>query len=459
MLIELGWYVHCLKFNGAQYMKKQALATCCSTLVLTWVVNTVAVADASSNTDVTGRPYYVTAKDEDDTNTPLLSPPQDTKGTPYRLSHSLGLSPDSRIQIDGFMSAGVAHMDSTQEYTLPDQGIVGDNYNFSVLSVLGLQVTANLMKNLSIVGQVVATGNNANGNTPYSVNLDYGYVRYVISNVEMRVGRLRWPVFLYSTTQEIGYTYPWITLPNEVYGIVPFYNINGFDTIYKQSFGNSGWSTTIEPYIGSNWSQFNYYNTQITSDDINVPVANYTENSVIGGVASIGNQYVTLRGTYAHLSLTGKVDAAQTGQTTTFIDNQSDSFYSLASQFFYRGLILEGEFAHRNTPVPLAQLGGFYAMLGYKVSGFLPNLTYGRMWTDNTNALEQASGSEATELPQKQESLTLGLDYYLNNNIVFKGSIGDVRPLGGTRGFFDTVDPSSLHRNNWLYMVSVDAIF
>jgi hypothetical protein len=441
-------------------MKKKVLVSCSSALVLAAVLGSTAFAAQQQN-----RPHYVSAVDTQDQAVPKLSS-KDIAGeqggqTPYRLSHSLGLSPKSRVKINGFMSAGVARISSKKNYQIPEHGSVGDNYNFNALSLMGLQFTARLVQNLSVVAQLVANGDNTNGSRAYSVNLDYGYARYEVEGAEIRAGRFRLPAFLYSSTQEIGYTFPWVTLPNEVYRIVPFNNTNGLDTVYKHALGSGGWNVSIEPYIGSSTSQFDLYLDTDTSDQNTVPTGSFQENSMVGTVVTFGDKYLTFRGTYTHLKLSGDVtafDPQGNFVNQQIVHDQSDDFYSFGGKFLYKGIMAVGEFAHRNTPTPLASLSGFYGMIGYKASGFLPNFTYGRIWTTNENALEQ-NAQVATESPQKQESYTLGLDYYLNSNIVFKGSIGDIRPLGGTRGLFDTVEPSELKTNNWLYMVGVDAIF
>ena len=440
-------------------MRKQLAV--CSTLVLGAALGTTALGAPQQQAS---RPHYVSAK-PDNQAVPKLNP-KDVAGAqggdkPFRLSHKLGLNPNSRVKIDGFMSAGVAHISSKRNYLIPEHGAVGNNYNFNALSLLGLQFTAKLVENLSVVAQIVANGDNTNGNTAYSVNLDYGYARYEVKGFEFRTGRFRLPSFMYSATQEIGYTFPWVTLPNEVYRIVPFENTNGFDTVYRYGFGKGGWNATFEPYIGSSSSKADLYLDTDTSDTNAVPTAHFDENSMAGAVVTLGNKYVTFRGTYTHLKLSGSVTGFDTAGNLTHIQvvhNQSDEFYSFGTKLLLKGIMVVGEFAHRETPDPLASLSGYYAMIGYKAAGFLPNLTYGRLWTTNTNALAQ-DATRATERPMKQESYTLGLDYYLNSNIVFKGSIGDIRPLGGTRGLFDTVEPNNLKRNNWLYMMGIDAIF
>lgn len=457
---------------------KKAFLAYSSPLILTMVCCGVTVDSFAQD-----KPHYVEAQDNvgnnssnPDTVVPKLSPDQVTSITsgsdgssntgPYRLSHSLGLTQGSRIKVNGFVSAGVAHTDSSKDYQIPGHGNVGNHFNFNTLSLLGVQLTAKLYKGLSVVGQVVANGDDTNGNTAYSVNLDYGFVRYAFNDkYQIQAGRFRLPAFLYSQTQEIGYTYPWVVLPNEVYRIVPFANMNGFDTIMKFAIGSS-WNVSFQPYVGSSRSEFDLYNSSAPDDTYAVQTAKFQENDLIGIVVGASNKYITLRGTYAHLKLTGTVDLFNNGafQSSKFVNNQSDSFYSFGAKLNYKGLQASSEYAHRETPAPLASLSGVYGMLGYKFFGILPNFTYARIWTTNKSSL-RAPGStpttpaDATELAQEQESYTLGLNYYLNSNVVFKTSVADVRPLDGTRGLFDTVQPGQLKKNNMLYMVGIDAIF
>jgi hypothetical protein len=470
-----------MPIKGVITLIKKAFLSYSSPLILMMATLSVQAKADSSATDASN-PYYVQAQDDvDTTNTssvPKLSADQvssvlpQSGNEPYRLANGLGLSKDSRFKMNGFVSAGAAHTSSKKDYQIPGHGTVGNNVNFNALSLLGMQVTANLNKRLSVVAQVLANGDSTNGNTAYSAQLDYGFVRYAINDsYEVRAGRFRLPAFLFSSTQEIGYSFPWVVLPNEVYRIVPFNNINGFDTLARYAVGKSGWNITLEPYVGSSRSKFDLYNSSLPSDTYSTPTAKFEENSLFGIVAEASNKYVTLRGTYAHLSLTGDVDFFESDDAGSgsflhnqFVKNQEDYFYSFGTKVNYKGLQFASEFAHRQTPAPLASLSGVYGMLGYKFLGFLPNFTYSRLWTTNKDELLGPDSSSttpltSTELAQKQESYTLGLDYYLNNNLVFKGSIADVRPLGGTRGLFDTVEPSALKRNNMLYMVGVDAIF
>ena len=48
----------------------------------------------------------------------------------------------------------------------------------------------------------------------------------------LRAGRLRSPVYMYSESLDVGYSYPWLRLPDEVYSQVQVTNYEGVDAVY-----------------------------------------------------------------------------------------------------------------------------------------------------------------------------------------------------------------------------------
>lgn len=48
----------------------------------------------------------------------------------------------------------------------------------------------------------------------------------------VRAGRLRSPVYMYSESLDVGFSYPWLRLPDEVYSQVQLTNYEGADVVY-----------------------------------------------------------------------------------------------------------------------------------------------------------------------------------------------------------------------------------
>ena len=368
-------------------------------------------------------------------------------------AHSLGLG--SRIHVNGFLSAGVAKTNTTANYNIPDHGSINNNINYTANSLVGLQIIGDITRQFSAVVQLVANGDNTNGNQPYHVKAEWAFLRYAATpGLQFRAGRFRLPAFMYSDTEEVGYTYPWVTLPNEVYRIVPFNNMNGFDMIYSLPLGNSGWVLSFQPYVGENQSQYDLY----TNDASFIPsgtTATFDENDLLGGVVSMSNQYLTLRANYTRVNLNGYIPNLPSLNNTnlSLFHNVPASFYSVGAKFDYHHFLAVSEYAHRNTPDQLAALTGYYGMVGYRIGKFLPNLTYAHIDTTNTHELITTEGAE---LPEAQRSYTAGLDYYINSNVVAKVGVSQITPLDGTNGLFDA--PVG-RQYVYLYSASLDIIF
>jgi len=382
--------------------------------------------------------------------------PSDTAGL---LNNKLGLNnPNSRFKINGFFSTGASRSTSGVEYNFPEYGSVKNAWNFAANTLIGLQFAFKLNHALSVVTQLVADGDDTNGNKPYQVQADWAYLRYTIGNhYQFRAGRFRLPAFLYSQTQQVGYSYPWVFLPNEVYRIVPFQNVNGVDFTYRYPFGNSGWNVSFEPYFGQNSSQFDLY----TGGVVAVPqgaTANFQENSIVGAVARIGNPYFTLRATWANLKLTGVIPGDQLGLPfgLTMFQNANTSYYAFGARLNYANWLAVGEFAHRQTPSDIAALTGYYGSLGYHFGQFLPIFTYAHIDTTNTADLLTEQRLSVAELPIAQDSYTLGLDWYVSSNFLAKLGVSDIVPLKNTNGLF-SAKPAQTHV--YLYSISLNAIF
>lgn len=385
----------------------------------------------------------------------------------FSLNSQLGLGAKSRIHINGFLSAGGAQAtvrNRNTRYVIPGHSAISNDWNFAANSLVGLQVTGNITKNLSAVVQLVADGEDTNGNKPYRVNVDWAFLRYSLNHtMQTRTGRLRLPAFLYSETQQVGYSYPWVFLPNEVYRIVPFENMTGGDFIYTLSLGQTGWSVQLEPYYGGNTSDFDLYTRGTVPVSIfNLPIpqgktAIFQEDNILGFVAAVSNPFVTLRGTYFRTRLTGfiphfVIPIIGSSTRVTLFSNKLISFYSIGGKLNYQHFLILAELAHRSTSAQLASLTGYYLLFGYHLGQILPNFTFANISTGNTDALLK---QQFSELVQAQRSYTLGLVYYLNSNLDTKLSISLIQPRKGN-GLF-TNNPG--RKNVLLYGVAVDAIF
>lgn len=138
----------------------------------------------------------------------------------------------------GFASYGVGKL-SDSALTLLDY--TGDHWSSRPDSVLGLQSILQTGDRWSLTGQVVAKGYSFDGRNPYDPRLEWFFVSYEATpDVRLRLGRLRTPHFLYSESLEIGYSYPWVRPPVNMYAnfLEPFSNFNGADVTLQKEIGD-----------------------------------------------------------------------------------------------------------------------------------------------------------------------------------------------------------------------------
>jgi opacity protein-like surface antigen len=146
----------------------------------------------------------------------------------------------------GFGSVGVVHSDERQgDFTasiMKGNG-AGRTASWSphVDSKLGGQVDLNFNPRWSAVLQVVTEQHLDNS---YKPRVEWANVKYQVTpELALRVGRIALPMFIAADYRKVGYAYPWVRTPLEVYGVLPLGNSDGADLSWRWN-GESLRSTT-----------------------------------------------------------------------------------------------------------------------------------------------------------------------------------------------------------------------
>jgi hypothetical protein len=153
-------------------------------------------------------------------------------------------------------------------------------------SKLGLQGTVTLLSDLSATAQVV--GRAADGTT---ADLEWAYLTYRISpSWTIQAGRKRIPLFFYSVTQDVGYTYNWVRLPPDVYGWDAV-NYNGVSASYNAQL--LGWGVAAELFWGSERVNNSPY-SRISFDE----AKDVEWHNMVGTDVQLQKDWLTLRAAY-----------------------------------------------------------------------------------------------------------------------------------------------------------------
>lgn len=149
-------------------------------------------------------------------------------------------------KFSGFGTVGVAHSDERQAdfvATILQGDGAGHTAHWSrhVDSKLGGQVDFTLNPRWSAVLQVVSQQRYDNS---YQPRVEWANIKYQVTpELALRVGRIALPVFIAADYRKVGYAYPWVRTPIEVYGVLPLSSSDGADLSWQWN-GESVRSTT-----------------------------------------------------------------------------------------------------------------------------------------------------------------------------------------------------------------------
>ncbi|MDH5633699.1 MAG: hypothetical protein OEZ10_11985 [Gammaproteobacteria bacterium] len=384
----------------------------------------------------------------------------------------------AETDISGFVTAGATYGDSeVKSY----DGTYDDSTDALTLSRLGIQISAEVNPQVSVTGQLLSKGGDPSGN--FNVNADWAFATYKpTNNTSIRAGKIKLTSYLISDYYEVGYAYPWVRPPQEVYSTNPITAIEGIDALIRFNFGNN--SLLIQPYAGGNhdtwavqpqetmrpfadWVAF-FMGMGFSQGAAEAMAAaqpapgsvHYIQFSTkqMGGInIALSNPYFTIRAGHFSTSVYQKefgVDGDKGAYTSAGItaDWKNIVFYS---EYFKRDV--EGL---ANAAFPNQK--GYYATLGYRFGPTMIHYTRASL-ADNDNPTTPSVDYPMPGVPLLQRSHTLGVRYELGSGAAFKFDVQQATPGKGTRGLFVSdpnnpalEDPSESVN---LYSMAIDVIF
>ncbi len=306
-------------------------------------------------------------------------------------------------QLNGFGTLGLTYLGGEEKgRSYGINGQTTDSWRFDELSRLGGQLRYGLTDNTDVTAQVIAKAQHDS----WEVNLEWLYLSHHVSDrLMLRAGRLRNPVYMYSEALDVGFTYPWIRLPDEVYHQVQITNYEGVDFIYTLPLSYGSFSIQANAGQALNRDYF-FYDTTEDMDYRNIAGAS---------VALATNNFGTLRLSYSEADLT--LD----GVLRSTLDDVKGKFTSLGYQYDNGTWITANEATRLVVEGLIPTKNAFYLMGGRRFGDFLPHLTYAQ--------LDEQSGG-------RQVSWTYGLNYNLLPNVTLKGEYKRVDTSHEASGVF-----------------------
>jgi len=131
-----------------------------------------------------------------------------------------------------------------------DVGQYTNDITFKAESIFALQATMDLSSDLRVTAQLVAKGVD-----DFTPEFDWYYLTYHVNeNLTLMAGRRNIPMYYFSEFSEVGYAYPWMRPPSNLY----WWQVTQFDGVHAMySFDLGDYSNTVSFFYGNEYSYDN----------------------------------------------------------------------------------------------------------------------------------------------------------------------------------------------------------
>lgn len=294
-----------------------------------------------------------------------------------------------------------------------NSGVYNKTFSLTPESHAGIQADYSATTNLYFSGQLVTRG------TDIPPNVQWAYLGYHFNDEwEIHIGRQRIPIYYYSTFQDVGVAFPWITPPPELYGWEAN-NYNGASLRYNTNI--NGTNINASAFVGSEKvNNSAYYQLFLSGDTV------VTWKNIIGGDVKITNGPLILRADYLQT-------IAKDVNTDNFVNSTANlKMYGLAANLDFNSWFILSE---------LTQLSRDFSQPNYTIRAPAYTLGAGIRYANWTPFLNFASYTEHTDnallyQPQSYRRVSLTLRYDLDQSSAIKAQLDhnvDVTEnLGGT---------------------------
>jgi len=285
-------------------------------------------------------------------------------------------------------------------------------------SHLGLNFSSDLGNKLTFSSQILGEGL---GGGQYTLNVDWFFVSYhPLEELTFRVGRQINPIYLYSEQVDVGFIYPTLRHPSEVYGLDPLESFDGISAIYTVLQNDLQWRAQLYAGGGSfTTSSTNSTYSGSLDDDKGIDLSVSDDHFKVRIGYSAVNPNVNVNqpypvGTSPYGPVTGNVSIpADAGSIQIFSAGSSFDIQKFMGLFEAIRMTSTGSLTHSAT--------GMYGTLGYHVSTLLtPYVTYA--WEGNLSgtAYIYPDTSMSTTALTDQHSMMLGATFRASTSVILK---------------------------------------
>lgn len=302
---------------------------------------------------------------------------------------------------NGFGTIGVTHLGGEDDLDYGIQGQTNAGWRGEQLSKFAVQGQYGITDTLSLTGQLATRAQQDS----WKVGPGNVYLAWQANeHLTLRGGRIGTPIYMYSETLNVGFSYPWLRLPEEVYSLVQLASHDGADMLYNRSTALGVFSFQLSG--GNAIGRKDYALDDMHDTDYRDVLAT--------SLALSTDNFGTFRIGYAEADLKYTVDEVIDTRTPAGIQNvelaavdgQKGKFSSIGHQYDNGTWLTAAEAVKLQIENnDEAETNAFYIMGGRRFGDYLAHVTYGQ--------LDKPAG--------RQVSMTYGLNYSFSPTVTLKG--------------------------------------
>jgi hypothetical protein len=356
------------------------------------------------------------------------------------------------LSIDAYGTIAVDYYNSDDGRGYGQRAGVEESYSMNENTRLGVQAKYDFTDSLSGSAQALVQSQSDS----WGVEPAWAYLDYEVNNdFNIRAGRLRLPIFGESEVLAVGYAYPWVQPPEEMYQQVVQSAYEGVDAL--ASFDVAGQQIDAQVFGGTTLidTEFTYRDNRATTS------ADWVYGLNLGLPTAIAD----FRFSYVKANVNFELDETlqvPTGLTSPFpssvpvnvdIEDELGHFYSAGFKRDVDNVLLIGEWGKRYVEGDsIRDTEAFYLTAGYRIDWtYLPHITYAQQ--------EDLDGEG------KQTQITLGLRWDVMPGVSLKGEVArieadDYSGLFNAKGGANFVQSdSSLGNDANMATIAVDFVY
>jgi len=332
-----------------------------------------------------------------------------------------------RISIGGFASTNYERTNEASPFN-GKENIGHDDQGSWSGTRIGLTINANINKRLRFASQMLASKAEE-----FSLNIDWAFIDFRLSDeLNLRTGKIKFPVGLVNEYRDVGYSTPWITPPA---------------VIYSELGAPNGPQMTREGYTGASLRGSADAGDWVLGADLFSGEVSL-EGSKVRGLGGI-----TLTADWDDVVLlqASGYEGTMRGTAMPAMEGVKHRGVVLGVKADWNNIIVYAEHASITMgDIAVMKATSWYTTVGYQMGKLLPHVTY--------QSYKQGEGSKQED---QQNIVTLGLRWNWMPSVAFKAELSRINTDKGVGLFLqdDRMPPTPAPGSVNMIGFAIDTVF